>query len=160
MDVLLLLAEESKYANRVRNDLVYSEIPREPLVISGKQKHYRRPQSRTSVMPSTGGGRTPSLVMFDDQSTILVKTNGEEQEYNNPPIDTSRRVNESEALYTKKDIGLKYTISDLQQAARGKKKISVRELRAIANRLGVDSTMRKPDLIRHIIAAYRRRGSQ
>ncbi len=169
MDVLLLLFEESKYADRIRRDLSFREIKREPLIVKGKQRHYNRPKSRTTIISSTillpesskGEQYIATVLKREERSNNEVFRDRNEddgqREYTNPSIDMSRRVNESEALYTKGDVDLKYTLSDLQLAAKGKKKISVRDLRALANRLGIDSTMKKPDLIRHIISAYRRR---
>jgi len=143
----------------VRNDIVCGEIPREPLFIAGRRKHYSRPKSRTTTRSSS--------IQISSVHSSQIKQRGshskettfevESEEYSNPSIDTSRTVDSSEALYTREDIGLKYTIEDLKLAAKGKKKISVKELRAIANKWGINATVKKPDLIRYIIQEYRKR---
>lgn len=167
MDVLLLLAEESKYADRVRDDIVRKEINRQPLLISGRFKKYRRPKSRTTTpmrTPISSTRRSITEIVRskreDTKRTQSVRTPViSDEEYSNSPIDTSRRVDKDEVLYVKEDVGIKYTIEDLILASRGLKKISVRELRPIANRWGIDSSLKKTDLLMHIIAQYRRRVS-
>ncbi len=163
MDVLLLLAEESKYAKLLREDIVRHEFKREAVQIESRRKRYSRPKSRSSTMTS----RTPMISVRSSResrsrrrsspSSAFIDDDIEEgSTFSNSPINTSRRVTEKEALYMN-DPGIKFTLKDLQLAEKGKKKISVRELRPIANKWGIDSTLKKTDLLRRIISAYEKR---
>lgn len=157
--------------------------------MASREALYSMPPSAESVggvsevrIVSRGGRekKKKTAVAVCKSAALKPDHDGSDDDYTNPPIDTRRVVDESDSLYSSsgedhKDERLKlpFTYAELVALQEGggggggikrkggkKKRIDARTLRRVANLWGLDSKLRKSEMIAAIMFEYARKFPQ
>lgn len=175
VDMLMLIKEEEISANRICEQLLYSEqeLMRPPMLLSqyDRERTEKHKADYERISPQESNRRTsPDLVSRRRSSSpkIILESINEETSadysdssttFVNSPINMRRTVSSEDVVYTE-DRKPNITYLELLLASVGKKQILTRTLRTISNWWGKPVNLRKNEALKVITIEYARRYPQ
>lgn len=174
VDMLLLIREEESFAGRIREALVFAEakIERPPaplttVVTTMESSYYERPSSPTEgeeiSSPAESRRRSSYSRGCKKKRADSDLTVPGSPAYINPPIDKRRMVDDVDSMFSESSfasgqrVKIMFTYADLIAAREGRKTITVRALRPLANLWEKNPKLNKDVMLSEIISEYARR---
>jgi hypothetical protein len=173
VDLLMLIREESVYAGRIREALVFSEskIQRLESPLVERDQAYRELQAQRYVRPESAAEKieeedavVPRIARKPCKTKVKIAIRDEDVKgslpYTNPAIDRRRTVEDNDAVFSESGTGqarVEFTYDDLVATREGRKITTVRALRRLANLWGINPKLNKEEMLTQLIIEYARR---
>lgn len=172
VDLLMLIREEEVYCGRIREALVFSEnkIQRTALPLMELDQTEREARRSLYTRPTSIAERLEDEQETLDEVKAPRRSCDREREFSlpkaaaapftNPDVDRRRTVDDNDALYSAESQiqnPAEFSYADLVAVHQGRKKISARALRRLANLWGINPKLRKEEMLNKLLAQCARR---